>query len=159
MHITTDSFIQWDASFSVGIDEIDQQHQGLISLLNELHEATLVQHGSDVCDSILNQLIEQTRIHFAVEESLMRILAYQDYQDHKYHHDQLLNQVLALKEKVHQGRRSISFELLHFLKQWLIRHIIEEDNLYVAHFKAGLVLKPKRTVLYNIRSKVRALFK
>ena len=33
------AFITWDDKFSVDIKEVDEQHKGLISIVNELHEA------------------------------------------------------------------------------------------------------------------------
>ncbi|MEW8498684.1 MAG: hemerythrin domain-containing protein, partial [Candidatus Thiodiazotropha taylori] len=67
-------FVEWSDALSVGIEEIDEQHKMLVDLVNKMHEAIHQRHGSDVVKSILGDLAEYTRIHFAVEESLMRIL-------------------------------------------------------------------------------------
>lgn len=117
--------IEGSAELSVGIDEIDTQHQ---VLLNQLHTA-IVRHHAPPRD-ILHQLLEYTRVHFAVEESLMRTLGYPDYETHKQHHEALIEQVQAMVRKVEAGSTSVSFELMHFLKRWLTGHIMEEDRLY-----------------------------
>jgi hemerythrin len=128
------NFVEWDDSLSVGIEEIDEQHKVLVDMVNKMHEAIHQRHGSDAVIVILNDLAEYTRIHFAVEESLMRILNYPDYDDHKKIHEELLHTVQDLQEKVSSGKKSIGFELMHFLKTWLVKHIMEEDMQYSDFF-------------------------
>ncbi len=132
------NFVEWSDTLSVGIEEIDEQHKVLVDLVNQMHEAIHQRHGSDVVIGILGTLAEYTRIHFAVEESLMRILNYPGYEQHKEIHEELLHTVQDLQEKVASGKRSIGFELMHFLKTWLTKHIMEEDMQYSGFFlKAG----------------------
>lgn len=135
----TDVLFQWSDAYSVGVEEIDEQHKELVRLLNSLHQAIHEQHGSEVSRQILNELTEYTRVHFAVEESLMRISAYPDFVNHKKIHASLIQQVLELQTKLDAGTAKISFELLHFLKHWLMHHIVESDKLFGAHFaRTGL---------------------
>ena len=127
-------FVEWSDVLSVGIEEIDAQHQVLVGLVNEMHEAIRLHHASEVVHGILNKLAEYTRIHFAVEESLMRILDYPDYEGHKAQHEELIRSVIDLQEKVTSGKASVGFELMHFLKVWLTKHIIESDKEYGSYF-------------------------
>jgi len=127
----TQELVCWSDALSVGIEEIDEQHKVLVDLLNQLHTAIIQHHGSESSNRILIELVEYTRIHFAVEESLMRILGYPEYEEHKHHHSLLINEVRMLVTKLHNGKKSISFELLHFLKIWLTKHIMDEDRQYV----------------------------
>ncbi len=131
------TFITWSDELSVGIEEIDEQHKVLINLINKMHDAIDHHHGSDVVQEILAELADYTKIHFAVEESLMRILGYPGYEEHKEIHDELLTHVIELKDKVASGRTAISFELMHFLKSWLSKHIMDEDMQYSGYFLAS----------------------
>lgn len=133
---TTEDLVQWSDELSVGIEEIDNQHRILVDLLNELHRAIVEHRGSEAAHRILAELLEYTRIHFAVEESLMRILGYPDYEEHRHHHELLINEVQELSQKLEAGKKSVNFELLHFLKMWLTKHIMEEDRQYTSHFLA-----------------------
>lgn len=131
-------FVEWSNDLSVGIEEIDIQHQTLVELVNEMHQAIHDRHGNDVVFDILNRLAEYTRIHFAVEESLMRILGYPDYEAHKEEHIKLIDTVQDLVQKVGAGKTAVGFELMHFLKVWLTKHILESDKAYSEFFiKAG----------------------
>ncbi len=127
-------FIEWSDELSTGIGEIDNQHQVLVNLLNQIHEAIQHRHGAEVTNEILGRLSEYTRIHFAVEESLMQIFQYPDYQRHKEEHDRLIEQLNLLQAKPDAGKASISFELAHFLKVWLTKHIMGSDKHYGPYF-------------------------
>ena len=127
-------FIEWSSALSVGIEEIDAQHKVLVDLLNQVHEAIQQRHGVEVTNKIVERLGEYTRIHFAVEESLMRILHYPEYERHKDEHDRLIEQLNGLRAKIEEGKNSISFELAHFLKVWLTKHIMESDMRYSPYF-------------------------
>ncbi len=138
-------FIEWSDVLSVGIDEIDSQHKVLVDLVNEMHEAIHQRRGSDVVRDVLTKLAEYTKIHFAVEESLMRILGYQGYEEHKDQHEELIHNMMDLQQKVDSGRTAIGFELMHFLKIWLTKHIMESDQQYSQHFvDAGVKARFKK---------------
>lgn len=137
-----DALFTWSDSLSVGVPEIDDQHKVLVELLNELHFAISGHRGSTECRSILDRLVEYTRVHFAVEESLMRILEYPDFDNHKHEHEALLGQVVELIQKLDSGQAKITFELLHFLKAWLTKHILGSDKQYGDFFRArGIVAR------------------
>ena len=134
----TDLF-EWSDEFSVNIQEIDEQHKVLVSLLNQLHQAIREHHGRATSREILNRLAEYTRTHFLLEESLMRLTHYPGLDIHKRQHQELMGQVEALQQKLDRENAAISFELLHFLKNWLVQHINDSDKRFGAHFrKAGL---------------------
>ena len=70
----------------------------------------------------------------------MRLTHYPGFDIHKKQHQELMQQVDALQQKVDKEKVAISFELLHFLKNWLVQHIIESDKRFGLHFqKVGLV--------------------
>jgi len=127
-------FVEWSDELSVGIEEIDEQHKVLVGLINEMHDAIHDRHGSEAVQGVLTQLADYTRIHFAVEESLMRILNYPGYEEHKAQHEELVGHMVELQEKVAAGKTAIGFELMHFLKVWLTKHIMDDDKQYSAHF-------------------------
>ena len=128
------AFIEWSDELSVGIQEIDEQHKVLVGLVNELHDAIREHHGNEVSRKILDRLGEYTRIHFAVEESLMRIMGYPDYESHLNEHQQLADELGEIVAKVDSGKGSVSMQLIHFLKIWLTKHIMESDKDYSPFF-------------------------
>jgi len=129
--------VEWSNELSVGIQEIDEQHKVLVSILNEMHDAVRHNHGPEVSLEILDRLIEYTKIHFAVEESLFRIFDYPGYEDHHAEHAALLKEA-----KVVSGESKVSFKLLHFLRMWLTEHIMGSDMEYAEFLlKKGIKAK------------------
>lgn len=126
---------KWSDEYSVGISEIDEQHKTLFTLIDRLHQAIMHKEGSKVCGGILNELVDYTRIHFALEQTLMRIGGYPDYDEHCGLHKDLVDEVEALQHKIASGQAAISFELLQFLRNWLSKHILGEDMKYGAYFQ------------------------
>lgn len=136
--------VEWSDQLSVGIEEIDDQHKKLVAMLNKMNDAIHEHRGSEVTRPILNEIAEYTRVHFATEESLMRATNYPDYDVHKAQHEDLIAQVQDLQAKLDAGSHAISFELLHFLKTWLTKHIIESDKQYGPYFLSRGVAQPTR---------------
>ncbi|HPT50767.1 MAG TPA: bacteriohemerythrin [Accumulibacter sp.] len=128
------TLFQWSEEYELGITEIDDQHKGLVDLLNQLHKAIREHRGTTTSRRILDQLIDYTRTHFLLEESLMRVTAYPGVDRHRTQHKELISQIEALQRKMDQESVAISFELLHFLRNWLIQHIHESDKRFGAHF-------------------------
>jgi hemerythrin len=129
-------FIPWSASMSVGIQEIDQQHKQLLSIINKLYE--LIIHfptdNTGQINQILNELVQYTIIHFAVEESLFRIFNYPLYDEHVQTHTDLKRKIAAINEKVQNGDKKVTLELMTFLRKWLRNHIMIEDKKYEFFF-------------------------
>lgn len=133
MNTSVDLF-HWSNDFNVDIQEIDEQHKVLIDLLNQLHEAIRGLRGKAASREILDRLAEYTRTHFLLEESLMRVTHYPGFEIHKQQHEDLIKQISELQRKLDEENASISFELLHFLKNWLIQHINESDKRFGKFF-------------------------
>lgn len=123
-------FIEWSEEISVGIQELDEQHKQLVALTNRLFDAMTSGKGTEETKQIMNELIQYTIIHFAVEECLFRIFEYPDYEEHCEHHQQLIEQAKEINLKVQSGERTVNTELLFFLKRWLTNHIMVEDKKY-----------------------------
>jgi len=129
--------LQWSEDFSVGIPEIDEQHKTLFELIDRIHTAVLDRKGTAACAEVLDELVDYTRIHFGLEQSLMNIGKYPEYEAHCTLHRELVSEVEALQQKIRSGKAAISFELLHFLRTWLIKHILGEDKKYAAFFASS----------------------
>ncbi len=126
--------VEWNDKLSVGIEEIDEQHKVLVKLLNNLYAAIVQKQDADMIDKIIAELVQYTVIHFAVEESLMRIFDYPQYEEHKKHHKSLSSQVLDIQQKVKNREATVSMDLLNFLRSWLTNHIMIEDKHYSPYF-------------------------
>ncbi|MCF8068881.1 MAG: bacteriohemerythrin [Desulfobacterales bacterium] len=130
------SFFDWEEKYSVGITEIDEQHKKLVGLLNQLHEAMSDGKSTEVIKPVLIGLIEYVKTHFSTEENYLIKYAYPDYESHKKAHDQFTNKVRDLRDKyIDDTTSSLAIEISDFLKDWLVKHIMGTDKLYVSFLK------------------------
>jgi hemerythrin len=134
MSANSPSRVQWSDKYTVGIPEIDEQHKTLFDLIDKIHCAIFEHKGTEVCVGVLDELIDYTRIHFALEQSLMHMGGYPEYEAHCTLHRALVAEVESMQSKIHSGSAAISFELLHFLRNWLSKHILGEDKKYSEFF-------------------------
>ncbi len=128
------NIMKWSNEYSVEIQEIDEQHKCIVSYINELYEAMSKKEHADLVADIIQKLVEYTKIHFAVEEALMRIFHYEEYERHKEIHDSIVQQVLIYQGKFMAGEDEVGMELLMFLKGWLFEHINKVDKHYIDTF-------------------------
>ena len=120
----------WDQSYSVGIESIDVQHNGLIQSLNELHNAMLKGKAKEVSGALLRELLAYTRNHFSAEESMLARKGYPDLAEHRKLHIELTDQVNDYVKRFESGEAAISVHLLEFLRDWLSNHIRRQDRAY-----------------------------
>lgn len=134
MNKTHKPAVEWTADLKLGIEEVDIQHHKLVDMLNEMHWAIRDHKGSTIGREILNQLLDYTHFHFESEEKMMRELNYPGYDNHVIEHKQLVEELRILIHRVDERGGSIGFELMHFLRMWLSKHIINSDKEYVEYF-------------------------
>jgi hemerythrin-like metal-binding protein len=133
------AFMNWDATYSVGIPSIDAEHQQLFAMVNELHDAMRAGKGKEAAPVILKKLQQYTVQHFSHEESFMKAAKYVGYPSHKVEHDKLVSQVDALMADFSKGKGTLTLDLLTFLHNWLKNHIMQSDQKYSPAFKAAKI--------------------
>lgn len=123
--------ITWQDSYSVGVELIDNDHKLLVSLINQLNDASEGGQGRDVVGSVLNVLVEYTNSHFSREEMLMAKGGYPDLVAHQSHHRALSKQVHEMVERYRGDHgAAVDREVLTFLRDWLTNHILGVDMHY-----------------------------
>jgi hemerythrin len=125
-----EAMFEWKQEYSVGIARVDAQHQNLFAIARELYDAMSAGQGKTAVGRVLSRLIQYTAAHFAHEERLMRQCHYPDFDKHKAEHDALTKKVLIFQSDYEAGRVQMTFQLLHFLRDWLEHHIMETDAAY-----------------------------
>ncbi len=124
------AFIEWDDSFSIDIDEIDQQHQRLFGMINELADALHREPDKNVLRRIANELISYIDIHFTHEETYFNEFGYTEARQHKKEHAYFVQRVLEFMDGFEQGDLAISTDMVQFLSDWLVTHIKGSDKKY-----------------------------
>jgi hemerythrin len=125
------SLIEWNENMSVGVKLLDTDHQKLIGMLNQLHDAMKAGHGKDSLGKTLDALVSYTKVHFGREEQFFAQTGYPEAAEHKKQHDELTRQVLDIQKKFKNGAQGlVTVEVMVFLKDWLVNHIQGTDKKY-----------------------------
>ncbi|MEW6650980.1 MAG: bacteriohemerythrin [Chloroflexota bacterium] len=124
------SLIRWEERYSVRVPHLDQQHRHLVDLINQLYDAMRVGKGQIEMVGILDQLVEYTRNHFSSEEAFMRRQGFPGYAEHRAAHQRLTQQVLDFQTQYKSGEIGLSIPVIHFLRDWLVNHILGDDMDY-----------------------------
>ena len=124
------ALLVWQAELDTGIDVIDQQHQRIVALINQLAEAT----GRDDQAAVLEELVDYTLSHFAFEEELLEESGYTFGPAHKRVHDMFVRRVGEYRMRFEAGE-DITTELKGMLARWLFNHIRGDDKSYSKHVR------------------------
>ena len=128
------ALIRWDASMSVHVAEIDQQHQKLVAMINDLHAAMKTKKTKEILGQIIERLIDYAANHFAFEEAYFDQFNYPETASHKKEHDHFVAKVKDVKKDFDAGRLMLSIDIMNFLKDWLQNHIKKTDRRYTQFF-------------------------
>jgi len=133
--------INWTKDYSVGVEEIDEQHQKIIAIINRIFklydEKNFTSAGAE---EIFQELEDYADYHFSIEEHYFGLYHYEKTEEHLAMHEQYRNKLKDLKEKYEaEKNEKILFEINEFLQDWWIWHINNADKEYTDCFhKNGL---------------------
>lgn len=115
--------IVWSDEFAIGIAQIDEQHQQLFSLVNQIS----LQKEKPTLQYLYMQLYKYTREHFHAEEEVMKAASFPGYHAHKAIHDEIISQLNELSNTTFESNeKKQEFDV--FLANWLITHVMSEDK-------------------------------
>ncbi len=124
------ALMEWDTSLDVGVADMNHEHQQLLDLMNQLHDAHQKgKSGPDVL-RILDALGAATTKHFKDEEAYMERIGYPKLSTHKLIHADLLKKFTAFSGDIHARNGVIGNDFFVFLKLWLTAHIKGIDMQY-----------------------------
>ena len=139
------TFMPWTSALELGIDEIDQQHQRLVDLTNQLHDE--LSHDlprREAIGDVLEGLVDYTHNHFIMEEVLFRKYAYSHEEAHEAEHGVFTGRIMDLLTRFEDGE-TVGQEALELLKDWLIHHICKVDRAYLPFFRAAFAQQAQAT--------------
>lgn len=122
-----EKFIWSEDRYSVGDQELDQQHRGVLELINRIIDQ--VHAGEDdqmVLVGALMEMNDYASSHFQSEEALLKRLGY-PLLDHQHHsHDYYTERVSGFVLDLEHRKVTLE-EVLEFIKVWWDQHILVED--------------------------------
>lgn len=126
--------IKRDDSFSVGVSEMDRQHKRIIDLINSLIEKQEMEVDSELISDTLIRMSEYANEHFGREEQYMLESGYPDYSRQKEEHNEFRKRTAFFSVDTIRRKMTIPEEVLAYLKEWWVNHILNADMKYKAFF-------------------------
>ena len=127
--------LEWNDEYSVKVKEIDDQHKKLIDTINRLIEIMEDTPTPKEVDEIIASLVEYKKVHFATEEKYFDEFNYSGKNEHKEKHKMFNGKLNTIIINNKDDSMNLAYELIDFLEDWLIDHLIVEDQKYVACFQ------------------------
>ena len=128
--------VQWSEKFSVGVRELDEQHQHLIKLLNLLisTQGTANTRSETISDTLM-AMTRYAQAHFQAEEKLMEDYGFPGLEEQKIQHRDFRKKTVAFSTATYYGIDQVPEALLEYLVEWWVHHILEDDMAYRSFFK------------------------
>jgi hemerythrin-like metal-binding protein len=134
------SLITWNDYFVTGIDIIDEQHRWLIDLINQAAPMLVLPYASSnqAADELLGRLTDYAVFHFQTEHRLMAEYAIdpRHSQHHQHSHGEFAARVAEMRKRYEADGDVSGGELLTFLANWLVFHILSDDKVLTRQLKA-----------------------
>jgi hemerythrin len=122
------TLIAWQPEFEIGIESIDHEHRGMIDLLNTLYGRLGQDAAPEEVLDFLGDVLARIAAHFALEESLMRTMNYDQYAAHKTDHEDLLDEIRAITDAYEQADTpDYQTTLARCLREWFNNHFRDMD--------------------------------
>ena len=122
--------------YKLGILNIDLQHEKLFEIGERAYRLLKDSYAIDKYDKIvelIHELREYTAYHFKDEEDYMESINYKKIFTQKMDHANFIKKIDEVNfNEIDENQDEAIMEILTFLNNWLISHIIEKDMLIVA---------------------------
>lgn len=118
--------------YVTGIEFIDDEHRRLFEIADETYRLSKEEFLVDKYDQvrhILGELKDYALLHFEHEEAYMESINYKKMFMQKVQHDQFREKVNNFDlDHLDENSDAMIDEILTFLTNWLINHILEHDK-------------------------------
>jgi len=128
--------IAWSNKLACGVKIIDDQHKGLVDLINEMYNHAsgngLQEH--DYFNRVIKEVVNYVKVHFSTEEKIMSATKFPGFADHKKEHETFIRTVVDNIHDYEAGKRHTLSTFARFLRDWVLSHIAMIDKQYFEYF-------------------------
>lgn len=118
--------------YYTGIAQVDEEHRRLFEIVaeaNALIKNEFIPDKYDNIAAILGELTEYTKVHFANEEAYMEQIGYEGLDAQKKAHAGFVAKLEDIElEGFDDNQQMVLLELVDFLFNWLVYHILKMDK-------------------------------
>jgi hemerythrin len=132
-----DELIKWSHTLSCGIQLIDDQHKGLVNLVNDMFNNITGDHKQEHAyfNKVIQEAVKYVKVHFATEEKIMIATKFGGYPEHKKAHDHFVLTVVDKIKEYQSGNKMTLKSFTKFLREWILSHVAVMDKQYFDYFR------------------------
>jgi hemerythrin len=121
----------------LGIKQIDDQHKGLLDIVNDLFNHTSKSEAEERAyfREVIGNVVSYAKAHFVTEERYLRATKFPDYENHKKSHEEFILTVVKAVSDYEKGKRLVLRNFANFLRNWILSHIAISDTKYSEYFR------------------------
>lgn len=125
-------YIEWNERFATGVEIVDKQHRGLIDILNGLFKSIGEGRSEAVLLGVFGELRRYADNHFDTEERLLKKHGVESRHqaEHVIRHVAYRRRIEALRARHDEGERLIPIQVLAFVCDWWLEHILTCDRVF-----------------------------
>lgn len=127
--------LAWETKYSVHSTMIDAQHQAMFATINKLIDLLASVPTKEQVNEIMAALVAYKKFHFQTEEKLFAEYQWEGAAEHIAKHREFTVALDAMVQKFGDDSMGLAFALIDYLEDWLLNHILVEDQKYVACFQ------------------------
>lgn len=124
------SLLRWSDRYSVGNNDIDNDHRRLFEIINLLQEMQYTSEKNGQFAEVLSSLFDYSLYHFNREEEYMNQISYDEIEAHKKEHKKYIVKISTFNSDFFSVRRPEETAVIEFLKNWWTGHILQSDVKY-----------------------------
>ncbi len=126
--------IIWTEKYSVGVKELDAQHQKIIALINRLVDYMEEGKDENSISYVVNEMHTYIIEHFSTEERLLARIKYPALKEQKESHNQFIKNFSNLCIGVGGDKIKAAQCITDVLIEWWDQHILQDDMQYKRYF-------------------------
>jgi hemerythrin-like metal-binding protein len=140
--------MKWDNSYNLGIPSIDNEHKRLLVMINKLAAFPEIEYSSETFSEVVMEAINYAITHFKSEETFMETIHYPRLEAHKNEHKLFLLKMAEESKLAMEKNEGIS-DLLEYLYEWFIHHILYSDMEIVKFQPNPSFIRPDHQRIFN----------
>ena len=127
--------VQWRQEWNCGNDEIDEQHDKILQIANDLITKIYAGASHNECMDMIKLFLEYGVNHFATEERILMEIEYDGLIAHIKKHEYLTNKAIYLKECYEKKELQPAAFLSFIIDEVVVEHLTKEDTKFFALLK------------------------
>lgn len=126
----------WTPDYDVKVEKFNDQHKFLFEIIKDLYDTMENKDDRLALAYIINKLVKYSKEHFSEEEIILLNSQYPAYEKHRKQHKLFLEKIEQFAADYNSGKYLLHFDILFFLKNWVLQHIMIADKEYGEHLNS-----------------------